>query len=57
MQVGNAVAVPVSRALGYALGLAYKGIEGDDSLFQLPKEIHLPEGCSEEGCSDVEALV
>lgn len=57
MQVGNAVAVPVSRALGYALGLAYKGIEGDDSLFQLPKDIHLPEGCSEEGCSDVEALV
>ncbi|XP_078429548.1 DNA (cytosine-5)-methyltransferase CMT3-like isoform X2 [Wolffia australiana] len=37
-QVGNAVAVPVARALGYALGLAFLGIDcGDkESLLQLP---------------------
>ncbi|KAL6221550.1 hypothetical protein ACLB2K_004946 [Fragaria x ananassa] len=49
MQIGNAVAVPVSRALGYTLGLAYKGLAGDDPLTQLPKHIHLPEGCFEDG--------
>uniref|UniRef100_A0A0D9XH79 DNA (cytosine-5-)-methyltransferase n=1 Tax=Leersia perrieri TaxID=77586 RepID=A0A0D9XH79_9ORYZ len=37
IQVGNAVAVPVARALGYCLGLAYRG-ETDESspLFALP---------------------
>ena len=49
MQIGNAVAVPVSRALGYTLGLAYKGLAGDDPLTELPKHIHLPEGCLEDG--------
>ncbi|KAM5548199.1 DNA (cytosine-5)-methyltransferase CMT3-like [Rosa sericea] len=49
MQIGNAVAVPVSRALGYTLGLAYKGSAGEDSLFELPKEMHLPNGCFEDG--------
>ncbi|MQL72106.1 hypothetical protein Taro_004438 [Colocasia esculenta] len=36
IQVGNAVAVPVARALGYALGLAFRGVCGDQCLFQLP---------------------
>ncbi|CAM0911395.1 unnamed protein product [Alopecurus aequalis] len=38
IQVGNAVAVPVARALGYSLGRAYKGeLEGSDPLFVLPE--------------------
>ncbi|CAM0913231.1 unnamed protein product [Alopecurus aequalis] len=37
MQVGNAVAVPVARALGYSLGQAYQGeFHGDNPLFELP---------------------
>ncbi|KAM0895487.1 hypothetical protein ACQ4PT_023767 [Festuca glaucescens] len=38
IQVGNAVAIPVARALGYSLGQAYKGdSEGlDPALFVLP---------------------
>ncbi|KAH7532322.1 hypothetical protein FEM48_Zijuj04G0007600 [Ziziphus jujuba var. spinosa] len=36
IQVGNAVAVPVSRALGYALGLAIQGSGNDEPLFTLP---------------------
>ncbi|KAK9147306.1 hypothetical protein Scep_006063 [Stephania cephalantha] len=36
IQVGNAVAVPVSRALGYALGMASKGICGEKPVFRLP---------------------
>lgn len=38
IQVGNAVAVPVARALGYSLGRAYQGqLEGSDPLFVLPE--------------------
>lgn len=38
MQVGNAVAVPVARALGCSLGMAYMGrLDGDGPLFKLPK--------------------
>ncbi|CAN6301652.1 unnamed protein product [Urochloa humidicola] len=38
MQVGNAVAVPVARALGYSLGMAYTGrLDGDGPLVKLPK--------------------
>ncbi|TVU17257.1 hypothetical protein EJB05_33276 [Eragrostis curvula] len=38
MQVGNAVAVPVARALGYSLGMAYMGgLDGDTPLFKLPE--------------------
>lgn len=38
IQVGNAVAVPVARALGYSLGRAYQGqLEGTDPLFVLPE--------------------
>ncbi|KAK1612271.1 hypothetical protein QYE76_035944 [Lolium multiflorum] len=37
IQVGNAVAIPVARALGYSLGLAYQGkFHGDKPLFKLP---------------------
>ncbi|XP_061345031.1 DNA (cytosine-5)-methyltransferase CMT3 [Gastrolobium bilobum] len=36
IQVGNAVAVPVARALGYSLGLAFQGSAGDGPLYKLP---------------------
>ncbi|VVB06995.1 unnamed protein product [Arabis nemorensis] len=37
-QVGNAVAVPVARALGYSLGQAFQGLAvGNDPLLTLPK--------------------
>ncbi|CAM8912045.1 unnamed protein product [Rhodiola kirilowii] len=35
-QVGNAVAVPVARTLGYALGLAFQGIADSSPLLTLP---------------------
>ncbi|XP_059667350.1 DNA (cytosine-5)-methyltransferase CMT3-like [Cornus florida] len=38
IQVGNAVAVPVARALGYALALAFQGSSGEEPLFSLPKK-------------------
>lgn len=37
IQVGNAVAVPVSRALGHALGLACQGC-ANEPLFTLPSK-------------------
>ncbi|XP_072992889.1 DNA (cytosine-5)-methyltransferase CMT3-like [Typha latifolia] len=37
IQVGNAVAVPVARALGYALGLAFQGNTDGQAVFTLPK--------------------
>lgn len=37
IQVGNAVAVPVSRALGYGLGLAYLGKGDNEPVFALPQ--------------------
>jgi DNA (cytosine-5)-methyltransferase 1 len=36
MQVGNAVAIPVARALGYSLGLAFQGASIDGPLYALP---------------------
>lgn len=39
--MGNAVAVPVARALGYSLALAFKGLSG------LEPTIRLPEGYGE----------
>ncbi|KAG0476467.1 hypothetical protein HPP92_013308 [Vanilla planifolia] len=36
IQVGNAVALPVSRALGFALGRAFQAKVGADPLFTLP---------------------
>ncbi|GAB4835134.1 hypothetical protein Ancab_000043 [Ancistrocladus abbreviatus] len=38
IQVGNAVAVPVARALGFALGMATQGSCGDEPLFALPSK-------------------
>ncbi|KAL6549805.1 hypothetical protein OROMI_020293 [Orobanche minor] len=35
-QVGNAVSIPVGRALGYALGMAYGKAIGDEPLMTLP---------------------
>lgn len=35
-QIGNAVAVPVARALGYALGRAELKLSGDEALMTLP---------------------
>ncbi|KAI9119408.1 hypothetical protein K1719_010083 [Acacia pycnantha] len=40
IQVGNAVAVPVARALGYSLGLAFQGSAGNVPLFKLPEKYH-----------------
>ncbi|PIA26452.1 hypothetical protein AQUCO_09300033v1, partial [Aquilegia coerulea] len=37
-QVGNAAAVPVAQALGYALGLTYRGISGGEPVITLPPE-------------------
>ncbi|KAM0917706.1 hypothetical protein ACQ4PT_009169 [Festuca glaucescens] len=44
MQIGNAVAVPVARALGYSLGLAYLGKHdgSSDPLFKLPANFFSP---------------
>lgn len=38
MQVGNAVAVPIARALGYSLGMAsyMSRLDGERPLFKLP---------------------
>ncbi|VFQ89132.1 unnamed protein product [Cuscuta campestris] len=35
-QLGNAVAIPVGRALGYALGMAFQSLTGDEPLIKLP---------------------
>uniref|UniRef100_A0A6N2KBW1 DNA (cytosine-5-)-methyltransferase n=1 Tax=Salix viminalis TaxID=40686 RepID=A0A6N2KBW1_SALVM len=35
-QIGNAVAVPVGRALGFTLGMAFQKLSGDDPLMTLP---------------------
>lgn len=37
VQVGNAVAVPVAKALGCALSMAFQGSAGDEPTFTLPK--------------------
>ena len=36
IQAGNAVAVPVAHALGYALAIASQGFWNDDPLFTFP---------------------
>lgn len=38
IQVGNAVAVPVARALGFSLGLAAKGSSSEQPLLTLPRK-------------------
>lgn len=49
MQVGNAVAVPVARALGYSLAMSIKGLSGETPLFTLPKNFpsHEDQNCNE----------
>ena len=42
MQVGNAVAVPVGRALGYSLGLAIKQVSPSTPVMALPPDF--PQG-------------
>lgn len=37
-QVGNAVAVFVSKSLGYALGMAFQKLSGDEALMTLPPD-------------------
>ncbi|KAK9067844.1 hypothetical protein SSX86_011955 [Deinandra increscens subsp. villosa] len=37
-QVGNAVAVSVSKTLGYALGMAFQKLSGDEALMTLPPD-------------------
>ncbi|KAJ3696763.1 hypothetical protein LUZ61_000468 [Rhynchospora tenuis] len=41
IQVGNAVAVPVGRALGCALGRAFNKVKSDGPLFSLPARFSL----------------
>ncbi|KAK4478115.1 hypothetical protein RD792_017393 [Penstemon davidsonii] len=41
IQVGNAVAVPVARALGFSLAMALKGVSGDGPLLTLPENYPL----------------
>ncbi|XP_075503916.1 DNA (cytosine-5)-methyltransferase CMT3-like [Primulina tabacum] len=41
IQVGNAVAVPVARALGYSLAMAMRGLSGEGPLFELPEDFPL----------------
>ncbi|KAK7314403.1 hypothetical protein VNO77_32925 [Canavalia gladiata] len=41
IQVGNAVAVPVARALGYTLGLAFQGSACEGPLYKLPDKFPL----------------
>ncbi|OMO86031.1 C-5 cytosine methyltransferase [Corchorus capsularis] len=50
IQVGNAVAVPVARALGYALGLAYQGRAGDEPYTKLPHGF--PNIIAKDSCED-----
>ncbi|XP_012835278.1 PREDICTED: DNA (cytosine-5)-methyltransferase CMT3-like [Erythranthe guttata] len=41
IQVGNAVAVPVARALGFSLALALRGLSGNEPLLTLPEDYPL----------------
>ncbi|XP_060196733.1 DNA (cytosine-5)-methyltransferase CMT3-like isoform X1 [Lycium barbarum] len=52
IQVGNAVAVPVARALGYSLALALKGLSVEEPLLSLPANFP----CLEELISNEESL-
>lgn len=54
IQVGNAVAIPVARALGYVLGLAYQGICGDNYVLELPHKFPQLDGLSSVNTSETE---
>ncbi|KAL8529092.1 hypothetical protein ACS0TY_006528 [Phlomoides rotata] len=47
IQVGNAVAVPVARALGYSLARSLRGLSEDDPLFTLPDDYPFTKDVSE----------
>ncbi|XVF13724.1 hypothetical protein REPUB_Repub08aG0232300 [Reevesia pubescens] len=40
-QIGNAVALPVARALGYAMGMAFQKLNGNEPLMTLPPKFSL----------------
>ncbi|KAE8727433.1 DNA (cytosine-5)-methyltransferase CMT2 [Hibiscus syriacus] len=40
-QIGNAVAVPVARALGYTMGMAFQKLSGNEPLMILPPKFSL----------------
>ncbi|KAE8702835.1 DNA (cytosine-5)-methyltransferase CMT2 [Hibiscus syriacus] len=40
-QIGNAVAVPVARALGYTMGMAFQKLSGNEPLMILPPKFPL----------------
>lgn len=54
IQVGNAVAVPVARALGYALGSAFQGSSGiNEAVFRLPPKFpNISEVCPSSASED-----
>ena len=43
MQIGNAVAIPVARALGYSLAMSCKSTESEEPVFSLPKKFPILE--------------
>lgn len=54
IQVGNAVAVPVARALGYCLGQAFLGeSQGSEPLYELPASFTYVAGVAQAGASSV----
>lgn len=54
VQVGNAVAVPVARVLGYELGLAIKKQCGNSPVTELPKEFPR---CLMAACKQIPAVI
>ncbi|KAL2551141.1 DNA (cytosine-5)-methyltransferase CMT2 [Forsythia ovata] len=47
-QIGNAVSVPVARALGYALGMASRKVSGDEPLMILPPKFSFQQHSADE---------
>ncbi|PWA63751.1 Bromo adjacent homology (BAH) domain-containing protein [Artemisia annua] len=43
MQIGNAVAIPVARALGYSLAMSCKCTASEEPVFSLPKKFPIIE--------------
>ncbi|CAA6658663.1 unnamed protein product [Spirodela intermedia] len=56
IQVGNAVAIPVARALGYVLGLAYQGLCGDNYVLELPHKFPQLDGLSSVNISETRTM-
>ncbi|TVU07148.1 hypothetical protein EJB05_47190, partial [Eragrostis curvula] len=51
-QIGNAVAIPVGRALGYALSMAYLNKTGDNPLMVLPPKFAFSNDVQGRSCSN-----